>query len=781
MTESKRQSSSNRIEVELLRATGQGVERAISTEEIRAIDRVCREFELRWTSDRIPIERLLSENPGLTEEALLESLLAVELELVWRTDEPPAVVDYQSRFSLHHKRVAEVFRKVRIEMATDVGQSTRDTSGETVDLHPSKTNSPPTIPGYQIVGELGRGGMGVVYRARQLRLNREVALKVIADSGSAMERRRERFRVEGEIVASFVHPNIAHVYDAGEANTDVAGGVCFLATELVEGGTLADVSKPIESRVAIQLIAVIAKALETAHAKGVIHRDLKPANILLAEVDQGGVRIEGRQLMPKVADFGLACWEGQNSGEEGTICGTPDFMAPEQVTEREKISFRTDIHALGVILYQLLTGTNPFRASSVLETVRRVEEYLPKPPSEYDASISSQIDRVCLKCLSKKPSARFQSATELVLALESILKPPAFSLPLRAALLVLLAVISIALFGVVNGSWFAAEKWFRAEKPTATEGPRTPSFSESNNLNELAISVFASERAWILARKNGREYHIETLEELEGNKKCVIGIRLPMKFDFDSRHADELLEFDSLLNLDVSHTLFDDGDAQVVEHLPNLEAVDLFATQVTGKSIESLQMAKNLRFLSIGQTRLTPRDLSQLSKLPLETMNVTGDLFDELDAALWLQKLTKLRALQVISCVPEQLEQIVQLRQLNELRLYPADLNVATLELIQRLPKLEVLDITVENGLEPRIDLSGLHELRQLQLRFVGSPTNLPQFRFPETMEVVHLNGDLGDKVASFVGSHPGVAIYHDWQLIVVEAEDGSETRLKSD
>jgi serine/threonine-protein kinase len=260
----------------------------------------------------------------------------------------------------------------------------------------------PAIPGYQILGVLGRGGMGVVYKARQQGLNRLVALKMILAAGHAGPGQMTRFRAEAEAVARLRHPNIVQIYEIGEAS-----GHAFFSLEYVEGGTLAGhlAGTPQPPRRAAELTRVLADAVQAAHQDNVVHRDLKPANVLLTA---------GGQL--KITDFGLAKQLDTDSGQtqSGSILGTPSYMAPEQAAGlTHQVGPAADVYALGAILYESLTGRPPFRGQSVLDTVEQVRTQEPVPPSRLQPKVPRDLETICLKCLRKEPARRYASAAAL--------------------------------------------------------------------------------------------------------------------------------------------------------------------------------------------------------------------------------------------------------------------------------------------------------------------------------------------------------------------------------
>ncbi len=255
---------------------------------------------------------------------------------------------------------------------------------------------------YEVLSRIARGGMGVVYRARQVSLNRIVALKMVLGSGFADEGQLRRFRVEAEATAELDHPNIVPIYDVGEHD-----GHPYFAMKLLEGGSLAEraagfVGDPVASA---SLVATVARAVHAAHQRGILHRDLKPANIL---VDR-----EGR---PHVTDFGLAKKLGDDSGltQSGAVMGTPSYMPPEQAAGRiRELTVASDVYSLGAILYELLTGRPPFRGEGVLDTLRQVATREPERPRSIDGRIPRDLEVIALRCLEKDPARRYGSARAL--------------------------------------------------------------------------------------------------------------------------------------------------------------------------------------------------------------------------------------------------------------------------------------------------------------------------------------------------------------------------------
>jgi WD40 repeat protein len=258
------------------------------------------------------------------------------------------------------------------------------------------------VPGYELFGELGRGAMGVVYRARQTALKRLVALKMLHPGEGTSGQLLERFRREAEAVARLHHPNIVQVYEVGEHD-----GQPYLALELVEGGSLAAKlreSLP-EPKAAAALVEKLARAMHAAHQRQVVHRDLKPANVLLTADGE-----------PKITDFGLAKQLDADAGltHPGAVMGTPSYMAREQAEGRlSEVGPLSDQYSLGAILYEMLTGRPPFRAATVAQTLRQVVEEEPVPPRRLNPTVPRDLETVCLKCLQKEPLRRYGSAAEL--------------------------------------------------------------------------------------------------------------------------------------------------------------------------------------------------------------------------------------------------------------------------------------------------------------------------------------------------------------------------------
>jgi WD40 repeat protein len=374
------------------------------------------------------------------------------------------------------------------------------------------------VPDYEILEELGRGGMGVVYNARQVKLNRLVALKMILAGGRAGAAQLPRFRTEAEAIARLQHPNIVAVYEVGEHQ-----GMPFLALEFCAGGSLDRklAGSPVPAEQAARLVEALARAMHVAHLANVIHRDLKPANVLLG--DDG---------TPKITDFGLAKkLDEVGQTHTGDVMGTPSYMAPEQARGSKDIGPAADVYALGAILYELLGGRPPFKAATVYDTLVQVISEEPAPPRRLNAQVPADLETICLKCLHKEPVRRYSSAAELAddlgryLAGEPIRARPVSATerawkwarrrPAVAGLLLALVLLTGAALGTIavfyhNAVWQAAEALREAERARQAEQQAEHERDHAHAMERIA----RQEQSKTLAEKKRAEKQLTRAEWL---------------------------------------------------------------------------------------------------------------------------------------------------------------------------------------------------------------------------------------------------------------------------
>ena len=387
---------------------------SLSPSMINSMDDACDRFEAAWKAGLRPrIEDYLGETVGPERSALWHDLLVLELVYRRRQGERPTPEEYQTRFPAQVNLVSKALGEADLSVPQDPqsftglyhsGWESPDPEGSLAQLPEKSIRKAgwPEIDDYDILAELGHGGMGVVYQARQHQLNRLVALKMIRAGIQARPKDLDRFRLEAEAVARLHHANIVQIYDIGEA-----AGLPFVALELLEGGSLADrlAGTPQPGRQAAELMVTLARAIHAAHQAGIVHRDLKPSNVLF---DRDGI--------PKIVDFGLAKRLEVKEGptQTGQVMGTPSYMAPEQARGQiREVGPAADVYALGAILYEMLTGRPPFKGTTPAETVWQVIHEEPAPPSRLLSRVPRDLETICLKCLAKEPIKRYASAEAL--------------------------------------------------------------------------------------------------------------------------------------------------------------------------------------------------------------------------------------------------------------------------------------------------------------------------------------------------------------------------------
>ena len=332
---------------------------------------------------------------------------------------------------------------------------------------------------YELIEEVARGGMGVIYKARHLKLHRIAAVKMILSGRFSSKEDLQRFHVEAEAAATLDHPGIVPVYEIGESE-----GQAFFAMKFIEGGSLAERLHEFQAdpQAAISLLAKVARAVHHAHQRGILHRDLKPANILIDEDDK-----------PRITDLGLAknTADGSNLTNTGAVLGTPSYMPPEQATGDAAVTTAADVYSLGAIMYELLTGVPPFRGESAMETVLQVRDGQLIPPRKRNEAIDRDLEVICLKCLERNPDERYASAAALANDLEAWLnnEPISISAPSFLA---------------------QTQRWFRQNRRVAYIAfavitgivitlPFAASFATDSDFGDVYDRFPDSERPWIFS------------------------------------------------------------------------------------------------------------------------------------------------------------------------------------------------------------------------------------------------------------------------------------------
>jgi WD40 repeat protein/tRNA A-37 threonylcarbamoyl transferase component Bud32 len=446
--------------------------------------------------------------PDSSSEDLLEKVLADYMERLDRGE----VVD-QVKLVAEHPALAKELQSY-FRGGDEVARLGRDCQTATEPLLvPADTATAeiqdPCVGDYDLLEQIGQGGMGVIYKARQRSLGRLVALKMIRTDRLASLADRLRFHSEAEAVASLDHPHIVPIYEVGTHN-----GQPYFSMKLVEGGSLAQRLPALaaDPRAGAGLLAEVARAVHYAHQRGLLHRDLKPANILLDE--------QGR---PHVSDFGLAKRLGPKPGaesltEQGAIVGTPNYMAPEQAGTRGGVSTATDVYSLGAIQYELLTGRPPFSTDSPLETLRLLLEQDAVPPRSRNRQVDRDLETICLKCLQKEPYQRYRSAEALADDLERWLRgEPIRARPIsrRERLLKwarrrphLAALATLLVVALVMGFAGVCWQWQRAE----SEGRKAVIHADEERQTAYAYAIPLAHAQWLAGNAGAAETTLQNAD-----------------------------------------------------------------------------------------------------------------------------------------------------------------------------------------------------------------------------------------------------------------------------
>lgn len=393
------------------------------------LQKLCDQYQRALESEEASpsIEGILTSVDPASRRELLFKLLGIDLAVRRNRGERPRMSDYLARFpELDEFISADDFVPLVTAKLVSISESPVRISWDGGSVSVRGTPSVPQLPGYEILEEIGRGGMGVVYKARQTGLKRIVAVKMILAGSHASSETVARFRAEAESVARLRHAGIVQVHEIGEWE-----GLPYFTLEYVEGGTLKKLlaSSPLPPRDAAVMTRSLAKAVQAAHASNVIHRDLTPGNILVAGRDATDEEAVEETTTPfsstpgvsarirlKIADFGLAKQLDvlDKRTVSGDVFGTPSYMAPEQVEGRiDAIGPATDIYALGAILYEMLTGRPPFKASTLVGTFALIRNEEPVAPRVLQPGTPRDLETICLKCLRKERAKRYDSAAEL--------------------------------------------------------------------------------------------------------------------------------------------------------------------------------------------------------------------------------------------------------------------------------------------------------------------------------------------------------------------------------
>jgi|GEM_PF-1176249 len=436
------------------------------------------------------LDRLLRDEVSESDRSGLELHIAECCSCQQQLVERPHIDDW--------KRLLDCSSQPEFSVSAASVDTARNVEHPTDDVGEAVPGHWPELPGFELLGEVGHGGSGVVFAARQAALDRTVAVKVLPESATHLPDRQLRFRNEARVIAQLQHPGIVAVYESGESQ-----GRAWIAQEFCSGGTLTQRIQrtPQSGAYAADIVRQLAIALQHAHDAGIIHRDIKPDNILF----QGDV--------PKLGDFGLARILDADTGVTRTadVMGTPAYMAPEQARgDRDAIGTACDIYALGGVLYELLVGSPPFAGATAVDTLRLVLDREPVPPRQFQPKISRDLETICLKCLEKDVSRRYRRASELADELQRFLDGcPILARPISLTRRVtkwarrkpaVAALSSVSVLSIVAG--LAVWGQLTMELEEANDELRTSNTELAERTDDLTLATQQAQNSEAEAREN---------------------------------------------------------------------------------------------------------------------------------------------------------------------------------------------------------------------------------------------------------------------------------------
>ena len=588
-----------------------------------------------------------------------------------------------SEFESHLETCADCVKKLEAASLNSVtGILHRQLSGNksvidsTKNLAAADTNEPrdsatgggthigelPKIPGYEIKRLVGRGGMGIVYEAKQQNLNRDVAIKMISAGFMAGPEKIARFYREAESVARIDHPNVIKIFDVGEAE-----GCPYFTMELVAGASLERVfdGTPWSNTDAAKISRTVAHAIESVHDHGIIHRDIKPGNILL-KVDHGGTFDS-----LKVTDFGLAKTDFQSDlTQTGQAMGTPAYLAPEQANgEAAKYGPWTDVYAIGSVLYELLTGRPPHAASTVAETLRQIAEKDPVEPNSINPDISQDLSIICMKCLRKDPMQRYSTASQLSQDLTYFLdgKPisarpvsmiektwkvakrhPALSSTL--ALLVTSVITLLIVWGIFTSQLAAAKKLAENNEIAANNNARLAQQNAKQAAEEEKLAVDNERKAREEAERANREAQIakdnvrDALYMFDGTREILA--LLIDNLTQVSQQVSDGAQFDITKVLDVREDDLEEfKDSPFTKgRLHKMLGITFFKNDLASEAVRHLEKADKLLDIDSKAAmaeRFQVRHTLALAYRDVKRFDEALEILDQLLAPVWNPKYPK--------------------------------------------------------------------------------------------------------------------------------------------